>query len=241
MVPSILRKIAAGPRSLVGRLTLFSVAVILVGYVALTAIVLDLLKHEITTLSAADQLAIANYAAEDVGGRVRSRLALMRRIATSLPTPLLESPGAPARLAARRSRAGLRPVHPGAADGAAARRQGNDRRFSAAPDRQHVDYGDTAGAASVAESRRPVIGKPDRDPANGAPRITMAAPIFGPDGKPGDLRRRHRTRYAGLPRTAEPYQDRRDRRLSADLCPTTGFSWRRPNPRWCWLPYRARA
>lgn len=181
-MPSIIHRIRDRLSGVVGRLTLFSVAMILFGYVMLTIIVLDFLKEEITALSATDQLAIAHYAAEDIGGRVRSRFALLRRITTDLPVALLDSPDQLRFWLQEREQAfslfsaGLM-VIPASGDGVLA-------DFPPMPDRESVDYRTSAWFTAALQGRRPVIGKPMREPTTNEPQLTMAVPIIGAGGKP---------------------------------------------------------
>lgn len=80
------------PQSIITRILLLGFAIVLVGTAVRYFVLTQVVREDLGTVVAAQQLALANYVARDVDAKIVERRALLQRLATTLPLDLLGQP-----------------------------------------------------------------------------------------------------------------------------------------------------
>ncbi len=81
-------------KSLVSRLILAGIVVVLIGTALRYVLLTDFLRKDLELIVSAQQLAIANYVANDIDAKIQQRTGLIERMAASVPPDLLaDAPG----------------------------------------------------------------------------------------------------------------------------------------------------
>ncbi|RTL51342.1 MAG: diguanylate cyclase [Rhodocyclaceae bacterium] len=168
--------------SLVLRLIALGIVLVAVGMVFRTQILMPRLQKDVSELVAAQQLSVANYAAQDIDGKIVARRDLIRNLALDLNADTL---AAPSRLEAwLKEKQDLYPLFNSGllvvrADGT---RLITD--YPAIPTRQRLDYRKSDWFVAAMNSREAVIGRPTIGRATGDPLIIMAMAVRDSGGKP---------------------------------------------------------
>jgi diguanylate cyclase (GGDEF)-like protein len=153
----------------------------MIGILVREFVALPLVREHVRELAAAQQLSSASYVARDVDHSIRSRLALIDRLAASLPPELARQPEKLQAWIEDRQRinptfnGGLLAVRP---DG-----HGVLAEFPAIPGRAQLDYGGSDWLPAALRASEPVMSKPARGRLSGEPVMVFAAPVRDAAGR----------------------------------------------------------
>jgi diguanylate cyclase (GGDEF)-like protein len=157
-----------GSRGILLRLMCFSVLVIGLSFSARTVVTESVLRQGVGALSAAHQMSIATYIAEDIDEKLKLRFDLLVRLAAKFPAALLRRPpDARAWLLDRQASPLLFP------DGLIIATKDGHAMSTAEPDLAAVDQADWFQAVWC--SGRAAIGRPEHV-------LTLAVPVFDREG-----------------------------------------------------------
>lgn len=169
-------------RSIVVRMIALASILVAAGFLIQFFMLSAFLRGEVEAVSSAHQLSIATYVANDVDEKIRSRLALLERIAADIPPEQLSDPRA---LLTRLS--SLHNAFPVFSKGMAIVPLGGVgviAEFPTVPGRASFDYRQSRWFLTARQGHTAVIGRPVRSPLSGEPMIAMATTIRDRNGAP---------------------------------------------------------
>ncbi len=162
------------------KIIVFGVLLVVAGLASRIFVGIPFIRDQITELVSAQESSMANYVAQDIDRSIRSRLALIGELAADLPDAPLERPDYLSAWLHDRQRtnplfSGLLVVRP---DG-----HGLIGEYPVLSARGRLDYADRDWFRGAIHSNRPVIGRPARGRASGAPLIFIAQQVRDAKGR----------------------------------------------------------
>ncbi|MBI5120696.1 MAG: HAMP domain-containing protein [Rhodospirillales bacterium] len=168
-------------RSLIVRLIALALFLIFMALFLRIAVMFPFLKNRMGELSASRQWTIAEYAANDVDDRIRTRKELIASLARQLPPKLLQDPaGLETWLRERHE------IYPKFSRGLVVlpvSGQGVLAEFPAVFGRAGLDFSSSDWFEQALRLKQPVIGKPFRGRTDNIPLIVMSAPVLDETGR----------------------------------------------------------
>ncbi|CAA7619121.1 putative Histidine kinase [Candidatus Terasakiella magnetica] len=175
----MIRWIKAYNHSVVTRIVVFGIIVVMLGLFMRVVFLLPFLKEGLTALNASHQMAIADYIAGDISGKIRTRMDLLARLAAHLPPEMLNDP---ARLSAWvKERHDSYPVFSNGLVVVSGDGRGILAEYPPLDGRPNLDFTDAEWFQAIRHEHAPVMGTPMHGRLDGTPIVIMAAPVFAPD------------------------------------------------------------
>lgn len=168
-------------RSLIVRLIALALFLIFIALFLRIAVMFPFLKEKLGELSASRQWTIAEYAANDVDDRIRTRKELVASLARQLPPVLLQDPAGLEKWLRERHE-----IYPKFSRGLVVVPTGGQGVLAEYPSvsrRAELDFSSRDWFEEALRLKQAVIGKPFRGRTDNVPLIVMAAPVLDENGR----------------------------------------------------------
>ena len=162
------------------RIIALGIAIALIGILVRQFMAMPMLQNQVRELAENQQSAMATYIARDVDQHIASRLELIGRFAADLPPALVAHPE---QLQAWiRDMQHINPAFNGGLIAVPPGGRGLLAEYPAVAGRRDRDFAAADWLLAATRDRKPVMGRPAREPLSGEPAIVFAAPVHDADG-----------------------------------------------------------
>lgn len=157
------------------RLLALGIALLATGILVRQFIAVPLFQYQVRSLAASQQLSIASYVAGDINVNIETRLALIERLASELPRELIRNP--------EKLNGWIRDrqvINPAFNKGLIVLPLSGQRiitEFPVVPGRSSIDFSASEWFRTVMDSRKPVMGRPERERGTRDAVMFFAAPV----------------------------------------------------------------